>query len=241
MACRSLPEGQSGPAADALARRMLSAVNASAWANTGAVTFVFAGQNRHLWDRTRGFSRVEWGDTIAWLDLSQRRGVAVREGQTLEGEDVSAAVDDAYGKWVNDTFWLNPVVKVFDEGVVRSRVDVDAKTGLLVRYTSGGRTPGDAYLWWVDADGRPVAWQMWTSNIPIGGLEASWEGWIELDTGAWVATRHEILFKTLELTEVRGAETLAALLSSPTPSDPFEKLRSLCHREDPARSCGAFN
>nr|MBK7066096.1 hypothetical protein [Deltaproteobacteria bacterium] len=53
---------------------------------------------------------------------------------------------------------------------------------------------------------------MWVSIIPIGGLEASWEGWTRLSTGALVATRHQMGPKRMELRDVAGAETLAALV-----------------------------
>ena len=68
-----------------------------------------------------------------------------------------------------------------------------------MRYASGGVTPGDAYLWELDEEGLPHSYRMWVSIIPIGGVEATWEDWITLPSGALIATRHEIGPKTLLL------------------------------------------
>jgi hypothetical protein len=49
-----------------------------------------------------------------------------------------------------------------DEGTTRSLVKNEDKTnGLLVSYASGGVTPGDAYLWKLDANGLPQSYKMW--------------------------------------------------------------------------------
>ena len=214
-ACTSAPPaGTPGPQADARARKMIAAVNGDAWAQTGAARWVFRGANRHLWDRRRGFSRVRWDEHEVLFAIDAREGVAFSGGERVDEERARELLDEAHAKWTNDAFWLNPVTKAFDPGTVREIVPPsDGRPGLLVRYRSGGRTPGDAYLWWLDPDGsgRPVAWQMWTSNIPIGGVEASWEGWETLATGARVATKHEMPLFTLELRDVAGAETLDAL------------------------------
>lgn len=207
----AVPVGQPGPEADTLARRLAQAVNTEAWDRTGAVHWTFADKRHHLWDRSRGFAEVRVDDGRVLLDLGGRRGLAWKGDQALTGADAIKAVDEAHGAWTNDAFWLNPVVKAFDVGVERSVVVEDGKTGLLVRYTSGGRTPGDAYLWWPGADGTPERWQMWTSNIPIGGLSATWEGWITLKTGARISTQHTFPARNLALTDVEGAATLAEL------------------------------
>ena len=207
--------------ADALARRMLAAVDAAAWARTGAVRWSFFNGDRHLWDRARGFERFEHGDERVLLNLSTRRGLAWRGGRALSGAALDAALDTAWRRWINDSFWLNPVVKAFDEGVTRSVVREGGRDALLLRYRSGGVTPGDGYLWLLDANGRPRAWRMWVSVLPIGGLEASWEGWTRLSTGALVATVHQMGPKRLEIRDVAGAETLAALAPG---ADPFAAL-----------------
>lgn len=215
------PVGQPGPEADALARRMEKAVNADAWRNdTGAVWWNFRDRNVHLWDRKRGFVRVRWGDNEVLLDLSTKSGVARVGGQVVSGAKAKALLDDAYGRWANDSFWLNPVVKLFDPGTQRALVQLeDGSNALLITYGAGGVTPGDSYLWKVGPDGLPTAWKMWVDIIPIGGLEVSWERWKNLSTGAKVATLHQGLF-TLELKDVIGAREVAAV----EPDDPFAPL-----------------
>lgn len=233
----SRPVGESGADADALARAMMKAVDADAWQRTGAVQWGFGGRNDHLWDRRRMFSRVRWSDYEVLVDLTRRRGRAFENGQEVTGEDAAELVDDAHAKWVNDSFWLNPVVKAFDGGTQRQRVtleDDDPRRAVMVAYASGGRTPGDAYLWIFGQDDKPEAWQMWTSNIPVGGVEASWERWEQLATGAWIATLHKTAIFDLELTDVGGAATLGDLVKG---ADPFAPL--LACDETPAKCATA--
>lgn len=216
---RPLPDGEPGAAADALARRMTAAVDCEAWRDVPAVAWTFAGDARHLWDRRRGLARVTSGDVTALLDLASGDGVAFEHGERLEGDDAARAVRRARERFFNDSFWLNPVCKAFDVGVERRLVRRDDGDALLVTYTSGGVTPGDSYLWLLDDDGRPVAWRMWVSILPLGGLRASWEGWIELPGGARVATEHGLAgLVTLRIGDV---ETPAV---SRGEDDPFRAL-----------------
>lgn len=200
---------------------MLEAVNASAWEQTGAVRWDFDGRAKHLWDRRRHFSRVEWSDVRALIDLEKRTGRAFEEGVEVTGEDAIDLLDSAHAKWTNDSFWLNPMVKVFDPGTERALVEEGTERGLIVRFTSGGRTPGDAYLIWLGIDGTPTRWQMWTSNLPFKGVEASWDEWIRLPTGARISTKHETFLIDIDLIGVEGAYTLGQLEPGP---DPFAEL-----------------
>jgi hypothetical protein len=179
-------------------------------------------------------AEVRWGDHRAIIDIDERRGVAWDEDEPLRGADLKAALDDAHGKWVNDSFWLNPVAKAVDPGTRRERVVLDdGGEALLVRYVTGGRTPGDAYLWLLDPSGRPNAWRMWVSILPLGGVRATWEGWIRLETDAWVSTLHETALFDIELTNVRGASSLEALVGA----DPFAPLADCSSTAAP---CGTF-
>jgi len=218
-----LPRGEPGPTADALARAVETAVHKEAWERTQAVTWLFAGRNHHLWDRRRMFDRVRMGDVEVQVDLTTKRGVAFRKGAPLDGSERDKLVQKAYAAWINDSFWLNPLAKLFDDGVQRSRIVQKAggPDGLLISYSSGGLTPGDSYLWLLDANQRPVATEMWVSIIPIKGLHFSFEGWIELATGALISTQHKVGPTTLKLADVAGAPTLAELVPGP---DPFAAL-----------------
>lgn len=217
-----LPTGEPGPRADALARRMEAAVNAAAWERTGAVRWTFAGRHDHLWDRQRHLARVRWDASEVLVDLDSRRGLAYRDGLRLKPDEAAELVETAWSYWVNDAFWLNPLAKLFDAGTTRAWVpQADGSAALLVTYASGGATPGDSYLWFPDAQGRPRAWQMWVSILPVGGVGTSWEGWIRLATGAQISTRHRIAFFTLEISNVVGAAALADLEPGP---DPFAPL-----------------
>ena len=219
---RPLPFGKPGPTAEALAHRLVAAVDGDAWSRTGAVRWTFAGRQNHLWDRQRHWARVRWGEAVVQLDLDTRQGLAWDRGEPASQSETPDLVEEAWKHWVNDAFWLNPVVKILDPGTERRLVPrEDGADALLVTYASGGATPGDSYLWLPGADGLPRAWRMWVSIIPVGGLKATWEDWQTLATGARVATRHRILFYTLRLEDVAGAASLQKLEPG---EDPFAAL-----------------
>ena len=75
-------------------------------------------------------------------------------------------------------------------------------------------------MWYTDENHRPKMWRMWVSVVPIGGLSSSWEGWTQLSTGAWVATKHKLGPLTLNLSPVQGAKTWSELFEK----DPFALL-----------------
>lgn len=222
----TIPQGGvSGAAADALARSMEEAVHVEAWQRTQAVTWRVEGRDTHLWDRQRKYLRVLHEGTTILLDLGTRQGRATRNGVELGGADLSGALAYAWAAWVNDSFWLNPVARLFDEGVTREKValteDPDGAAGLLVSYGAAGITPGDTHLWILDARGLPLAWRMWAAGFPVPGIRMSWTDWVTLETGARIATTHRYPGKEIRLLDVRGAETLTALVG---PEDPFAAL-----------------
>lgn len=217
------PEGQAGPEADALARSMEAAVRKDAWDKTGAVRWSFFEAHDYVWDRKRGVVEVRWGETRALLRTSDGTGRVWSEDGELTDKEAEEPLRTAYEYFINDSYWLNPVVKFFDPGVERELVTLeDGREALLVTYTTGGVTPGDAYLWIPGPDGLPEAWRMWVKIIPIGGVENSWEGWTELRTGAKISTQHESAGKlTTFITDLDGAEDLDALGMSPGLFDPL--------------------
>ena len=217
------PVGAAGKNADDLAQAMMRGVDVDAWERTKAVTWNFGGRRTHLWDRERNYDLYKKGDREVLLRIWDKTGVARDGDHVLTGEDATKALQEAWESWVNDSFWLNAPAKCFDEGTQRFVVRDDAgREHLLVSYSSGGVTPGDAYLWTLD-EGRPTSWKMWTQIIPIGGVKTTWDRWQQLATGAWISTLHEFSTRTLELTEVRGAATLVELVPG---ADPFAALET---------------
>lgn len=219
------PKGTPGPQAEALADKMLANVGAEQWAKTGAVRWHFPRGHKHLWDRQRNFARVQWDDHDVLINLTTKQGVARTDGKPLSGKPQQELLEKAWALWANDSYWLNPVVKVRDSGTSRELVILeDGSQALLVTYSSGGVTPGDAYLWMIDAKtGRPQGWKMWVSIIPVGGMAFEWEQWQQLSTGAWVAAGHDGIFD-VQLEEIKGARTLSELVPGP---DPFAELLAL--------------
>jgi hypothetical protein len=208
------PTGVKGEKAEALAQKMMQAVNKSAWDSTHFVSWTSRGGNSFVWDKKRSLVEVTWKSNKVLLDVYKQTGkVWTNQVAVTDATASQKLVQSAYKFFINDAFWLNPIAKFYDDGVERSIVTLaDGREGLLVSYTTGGVTPGDAYLWLADANGMPTAWQLWVGIIPIGGLEFSWEDWITLPTGAKISTMHKTKLG-MEITEinVKSAENLEGL------------------------------
>lgn len=218
---KPLPQGQVGEEADALAQEMLAWVNHDAWQNTGAIQWNFDDRQTHLWDKQRHLARVRWDNLEVLINLTTRKGRVFQAGEEIS-EGADALLEQAWAHWANDSFWLNPVSKVFDEGTTRALVEVEeGHRGLLLTYASGGVTPGDSYLWVVDASGQPVRWEMWVSILPIGGLQATWDDWRTLENGLKISQKHDLGIFVLDITDVAAASSAAELENG---IDPFARL-----------------
>ena len=216
-----LPEGKEGPEADALARKMLSAIDMEAWDTTGVVQWNFSGMHEFLWDKERNFVEVKWDGMDVILHTKTLTGKAWKNEVELKESEKEAALQKAWAFFCNDSFWLNAPAKVFDPGTKRSLVTMkDGTEALLLTYTSGGVTPGDSYLWILDENGLPQKWKMWVNIIPIGGVPTTWENWVTLPTGAKLASSHKISSITLNIDDIKGARHLSDLVQE----DPFSAL-----------------
>ncbi|MCF8277230.1 MAG: hypothetical protein K9J17_10900 [Flavobacteriales bacterium] len=218
---KAISEKDSGPRADSLAQKIMLATGHDAWQETAIVGWTFAGKNKHIWDRERKYSRVEWGKTIVIFDHTTKKGRAWKDGKPVEGEELVELIDEAWNSWANDSFWLNPFEKLYDDGTERAYVKTeDGNDALLITYTTGGNTPGDSYLWICDETGLPIAVKMWVSIIPIKGIKFSWEDWQTLETGAKTAGLHKLGFIKLKLTDIKAASSVSTF----SEKDPFAEL-----------------
>ena len=207
----SLPSGKSGEPAEVLADKMLLAVGKKSWDAIPYITWTFKGNRDYLWDKFNHQAEIKWDDFVVIMNLENQQGVARKAGKVMEGKEKQEALDKAWSNYANDSFWLNAPVKVRDAGTSRSVVEMsDGTDGLMVKYSSGGVTPGDSYLWVLDESGLPLYWKMWVSIIPVGGMEATWSDWKDFD-GAKIATKHDLGSFTIEITNLKIGDSLPAM------------------------------
>lgn len=222
---KPLPKGEEGIKAEALAQKMLIAINDDAWQKLEAVKWNFDNRHKLLWDKKRHLAKIEWDNYRAYLDCETQKGYVEVDGNRIEdGEETKELLEKAYFIWANDSYWLNPVSKIYDDGVTRKYVETEDGNGaLLVTYSSGGVTPGDSYLWYVDENGLPYKWEMWVKIIPIKGVETSWEAWESYGEGVMISTKHNIGPVTSEILDVEITNDLKNWFGG---DDPFKELGS---------------
>lgn len=205
-----LPTGTKGEQAESLAQDMLNALNKSAWDDTRYLKWTFfGGGHKYHWDKEENIAIIEWKKNKVIMDLDQVDGLAMSGGEKVEGDKKIKLINKAWSNWCNDSFWFCAPYKIMDKGVERSVVEKDGKKGLMVSYTSGGVTPGDSYLWWLDENNIPESWQMWTV-VPIKGVSVDWKDWTTLSTGAKIAASHgKLLGMEAKLTDIAGGNQLS--------------------------------
>ncbi|MBQ4819170.1 hypothetical protein [Aquimarina sp. MMG016] len=201
-----LPEGQSGAEADQFALKIQEAVQHDKYMETDYLQWTFRNKNHYLWNRKSNVVEVTIGEVMVKLDLNNPYKSSIYENgaMTVSTED-NTIIENALANFNNDSFWIVAPHKLFDPGVTRKLVTLeDGSKGLLVTYSSGGTTPGDSYLWKVDQNYLPTSYQMWVSIIPIGGIEATWEGWTTTESGAYLAPEHKLLGFGIPISNLRA-------------------------------------
>lgn len=203
-----IPTGIEGVQADALATKMLDALDYEAYKNTHYLEWTFKRRHHYQWQKNEGTCTVFWETYKVELDLNNpSESKAYVHSFRVHNEQATELIEKATTYFNNDSFWLVAPYKVFDEGTKRSIVSTKkGEQGLLVTYTSGGTTPGDSYLWFLDDTGKPNRFKMWVDILPIGGLEASWQDWTTTESGAQLPTFHKLLFLGLEMGDVIGTK-----------------------------------
>lgn len=216
------PIGKTGPEAEKLAQQMLASINVQQWQSTNYVQWSFKNMHHFLWDKQRNWCKVTWSNNEVYLILDEIDGKAFIDGQAVNKEENEKLVKEAWGYFCNDSFWLNAPAKAFDPGTERSIVTLkDGRTGLKVKYNGGGVTPGDSYVWILDKNNRPTSYKMWVNIIPIGGLEFSWENYVQLSSGALIASLHQSKFLNIEITNLKSGNNYNDMGFT---TDPFETL-----------------
>jgi len=190
---------QSDSGAIAIADQLMGALGGeAAWSGTRCLQFAFAVERggrevvrrTHLWDRYSGRLRYEGTDKagrkiLVLLDTATRQGQAFRDAQPLEGEQAAPLLEQAYGAWINDMYWLLMPYKMKDPGVhLRYEGEVTHNGAVydkvLLTFDKVGLTPGDRY--WAHINRKTHLMDRWEyilQDDPPGQkpTEWAWTGW----------------------------------------------------------------
>jgi hypothetical protein len=205
-----LPVGENPTKADTLATKMQTALNKAAWDSTNIVSWNYKGGHNLVWDKKNKMVLVTWNENKVLLNLKEwNKGKAFKNDKEITDAKLDVLRGQAWSFFCNDSFWLIAPFKVFDEGTTRNIVKIGDFEALLVSYASGGVTPGDSYLWFLDESGVPLTYKLWVKILPIGGLEATWEKWKKTKTGVSIATQHKLGPITIVINDLKTGYSLA--------------------------------
>ena len=183
-----LPKGEQGKQADELASKMLKELEYEAYKNTEVLVWSFRGKHHYKWYKQENIVVVNWDNNKVILNTkkSEKSEVYIDDEKVINTE----ILNKAKGFFNNDSFWLVAPYKVFDAGTERRIVKYNDKDALLITYASGGTTPGDSYLWILDAYNFPISYKMNIPSMKIAGAQATWEDWITTESGTLLPTSH---------------------------------------------------
>lgn len=196
--------------------KMFEAINKKAWDSTRYVKWLFPGGHAYVWDKFENQVEVIWGNKRVLLHTKTVSGVSFIDGKSTNASKNKRLINKSWSMFCNDSWWLNAPSKARDKGVERTVVKTkEGRVGLQVQYKTGGVTPGDTYVWFLNEAGLPIAYKMWVKIIPIGGVEASWDQWKNTATGAKIAHSHKMMGFEMPIKNIETGQTLEAIDEDP--------------------------
>lgn len=180
----------STPKADALSSKILKAIKHDAYKTTENIEWSFGGRRSYKWNKKDHIVEVKWDTTKVILHPNNLEKSTIYFNDNLiktKNEDI---IKKAEAYFNNDSFWLVAPHKLFEPGILRSVKEVDGKEALLVKYTTGGTTPGDSYLWILDENYVPKSYKMYVPSMKMEGVPSTWEDWIITESGTLLPKMH---------------------------------------------------
>jgi len=188
------PDDGTDPEALRVADRLMTALGGQeAWESTRYIEFDFFGRRHHVWDKHTGRHRVEGesrdGEKYIVLHNVQDRGEGGGEvfvnGEPVEGEAARQWLQNAYGGWINDTYWLAMPYKLRDPGVHLSyegteKIDDRTYDVVSLSFDQVGLTPGDRYWAYVNREtGLMDRWAYHLQSMTEEDPPTAWDwiGW----------------------------------------------------------------
>src|ERR1700730_3310054 len=193
-----LRAAESDPRADALGKELIASMGGMpAWEKARQFQFEFVvvkegkpvARFSHLWDRYTGDYRLAGVDKggapyNVYFNVNTKQGKAFVNGHPADAEKQKQLVENAYGRFINDTYWLLAPWKIFDPGVHRTYDGEKPCPGggtcdvLKLSFDDVGMTPKDVYWIWISRDGRHmVQWQYVLGGASEPPTTAAWKDW----------------------------------------------------------------
>jgi hypothetical protein len=187
--------------ADAVGRELIAAMGGeAAWEKARQFQFDFVvvkeGQEvarfSHAWDRYTGDYRVAGVDKsgapyVVYFNVNTKDGKALVNDVPAEPAENAKRVEGAYGRFINDTYWLLAPWKIFDPGVHLAYDGEKPCPGggvcdvLRLSFENVGLTPKDVYWLWITRDGRRMLqWQYVLGGAEEPPTTAEWKDWREM-------------------------------------------------------------
>ncbi|WP_405606132.1 hypothetical protein [Polaribacter sp. Asnod1-A03] len=176
--------------ADVLANIVLKAIKHKNYENTRFIEWSFAGKRSFKWDKEKHIVDVSWDTIRVNLHPQEKEKSTVFYNEKKQEIADTKIVKRAWDIFNNDSFWLVAPHKLFDYGTIRSIQKIDNKEALLVKYTTGGTTPGDSYLWILDENFIPKSYKMYVPSMKMNGVSATWQDWTTTESGTLLPTNH---------------------------------------------------
>lgn len=190
--------------ANTLADKILKAINHKAYKNTRYLDWSFAGKRFFKWDKEKHIVDVSWDSIRVNLYPQEKEKSTVFINEKLQKKTNKRIIKKAWNIFNNDSFWLVAPHKLYDDGVIRTIETVNNREALRVTYTSGGTTPGDAYVWILNENYVPKSYKMYLKG-KMKGTPVTWEDWITTESGAFLPTNHSFKNgKKLSMGTVKG-------------------------------------
>ncbi len=177
--------------ADELAHKILKAIKHEKYKKTRYLEWSFGGRRHFKWDKVKHIVDVSWDTIRVNLFTKVIEKSTVFFNEELQEKADSIIVKKAWNIFNNDSFWLVAPHKLFENGILKSIQKVNGKEALLVKYTIGGSTPGDSYLWTLDSNYIPKSYKMYVPSMKMNGTSVTWEDWITTESGTLLPTNHK--------------------------------------------------
>jgi hypothetical protein len=193
-----VPPALADEKADQVAKELIAALGGeAAWDKARQLSFDFvveregtrAAEFHHVWDRYTGDYRLLGRDKsgapyAVYFNVNTRDGVGFSNSKAVEGDEKKKLLETAYGRFINDGYWLLAPWKVFDPGVHRDydgeKAGPDGALCDVIRlsFDNVGLTPKDVYWLWITRDDRRmVQWQYVLGGAQEDPTTALWKDW----------------------------------------------------------------